>query len=83
MNEKQEGKTTTPKPQLPTTREVEATNPQSEEDWENAMPFICGNIRLDNTRCENIIESVDDLYAPVGVTCGQCFNEHEAAMEEE
>jgi len=67
----------TKKPQLPTTQEVEATNPQSEDDWVDAMPFICNNIRSDGTVCENIIESNDDLYAPHAVTCGTCFDDAE------
>lgn len=60
-----------------TTQEVEATNPLSEEDWEDAMPFICNNTRSDGTVCENIIESIDDLYAPHNVSCGTCFNDAE------
>jgi len=67
----------TKKPQLPTTQEVEATNPQSEDDWIDAMPFICNNIRSDGTVCENIIESNDDLYAPHAITCGTCFDDAE------
>ena len=72
-----------PEAQLPTTSEVEQNLPNttSEDDYIAAMPFICDNVRLDNTRCENIIETADDLYAPCGITCGQCFNEYEAEKE--
>ena len=69
--------------QLLTTSEVEQNLPNttSEDDYIAAMPFICDNVRLDNTRCENIIDTADDLYAPHGITCGQCFNEYEAEKE--
>ena len=68
---------------LPTTYEVEKNLPNrtTEDDYIAAMPFICGNIRLDKSVCENIIDTADNLYAPCGITCGQCFNEYEAEKQ--
>lgn len=80
---KNQNETPQPEAQLPTTSEVEQNLPKrtSEDDYIDAMPFICDNVRLDNTRCENIIDTVDDLYAPCGITCRQCFNEYEAEKQ--
>ena len=51
-------------------------------DWADEMPFICASIRIDGSVCENIIESVDDLYCAVNICCGQCFNEYNKARNE-
>ena len=80
---KTQNETPQPEAELLTTSEVEQNLPNrtTEDDYIAAMPFICDNVRLDDTRCENIIDTVDDLYAPHGITCGQCFDEYEAEKQ--
>ena len=68
---------------LPCTYEIQQNLPlgTTEEDYIAAMPVVCGNIRLDKTVCENIIDTAHDLYMTTHVHCGQCFNEYEAEKQ--